>query len=165
MLLPMRWSRWVRRSYLSPHAGKRVHIFLADSSGFKGFWKPSSLKRKPFLGVNLFRKLCVGPATSLATGELQPQIGNANSVLDQMVYPGVGFEGRITSVSIGFCFVEKERCKANMKLVQRRPCCFRCHGSAEELWKWSVFIPSHLSAVLCFCLCFPAGHEGSFSLC
>lgn len=105
---------------------RRVLIFLASSSGFKGFWKPSFLKAKPFLGVNLFYEIFFGPATtpsrlflfvflvSPVTGTLQQQIGNANRLHDQILHPGGGFEDRIMAVSFQFCFVEKERCNANM---------------------------------------------------
>lgn len=54
MLHPVGWSRRrVRRvSYLS-HRAEIAVIFLAEASGFKGCWKPSSLVEISFVGVIL----------------------------------------------------------------------------------------------------------------
>lgn len=97
---------------------KRAHIFLARSSGFKGFQKRSFLKGKTFLGASLFYKRLF--SVSLIAGELQPHI----ECRIKIVFPGGGFEGRITSVPIQFYFVVKEWCKANTRSVQRCSCCF-----------------------------------------
>lgn len=75
--------------------------------------------------MNLFYELFFRPATtsshlwgfffvSPVTAKLQQQIGNANRLQDQILYPGGGFEGRIMAVSFQFCFVEKEWRNANM---------------------------------------------------
>lgn len=136
---------------------KRVHIFLARSSGFKGFQKRSFLKGKTFLGVSLFYKhffwACSHPFTlvffsfkSFIAGELEPHIRNPNRECRiKIVLQGGGFDGSITSVPIQFYFVVREWCQANLGLVHRCPCSFF----------------SLICLALCFSLCFPA----DFRLC
>ena len=65
---------------------------------------------QPLVYFYLFIYLKVSPVTE----QLPQQIGNASRLQDQILYPGGGFEGRITAVSFQFCFVEKEWRNANM---------------------------------------------------
>lgn len=146
---------------------RRVLIFLASSSGFKGFWKPSFLKAKPFLGVNLFYEIFFGPATTpsrlfLFVFLVSPVTGSSR--LEMLTDCMIKFYIRVEDLRTGswpfhFSFALWKRSGATqtccLKLVQGCPgCCFCCHSSGETLWNWSVFILSHLSIMLCFCFLF-----------